>query len=665
MSDRYVPLTPARLAFDDQGVPFSAGYGDVYHSRSGALAQARHVFLGGNGLPARWQGRRRFTVCETGFGTGNDFLALWQAWKTDPGRCAQLHVLSFEGHPFDAGDMARLAARADPDVQPLAHALAQAWPVLVPGIHRLSFEGGAVTLTLVFGPIQRTARQADACVDAFFLDGFAPDRNPDMWSPALFGQLARMAARGATAATWCSAVTVRKALGDAGFLVSRVPGFARKREMSVAVLRPGMGRMPDDAAPVPVAVVGAGIVGAAIAHALALRGHDCIVLDPALALGPAGLHQGHRAAAMSPILTIDDDTRSRLSRAGVLCAARRWAALAEPMARPVACATLTLAGDADARQAQQRAVQRLGFPEDWVQWLDAADAGQRVGMGLPHGGLYFPQGRLLRPDCLLPALMAQATRLPVRAARLRRDGQGGWLVLDEAGTTQAQARVVVLANAAAAPALLAASRLSGADGRLGASMRMGEGEAGDEGAMACTLSPSAAENMADAFPRMQAMQDLAGQISFLRADGGEATAPTPRAILAGNGYWLPADRGRSVAGSTYAAMARHDAGDAGRLVSADGHAEILDKLSALSGQDRRQFSAMLCTDEGWGGWRAAMADHLPVIGPVPGMDGVWTACAMGSRGLSWAPLAGEILAADLGREPAPIERELMRRIAPR
>lgn len=660
MSDRYVPLTPARLAFDDQGVPFSAGYGDVYHSRSGALAQARHVFLGGNGLPARWQGRGRFTVCETGFGTGNNFLALWHAWKTDPGRCAQLHVLSFEGHPFDAGDMARLAARADPDVQPLAQALAQAWPVLAPGIHRLSFEGGAVTLTLVFGPIQRTARQADACVDAFFLDGFAPDRNPDMWSQALFGQLARMAARGATAATWCSAVAVRKALGDAGFLVSRVPGFARKREMSVAVLRPGMGRMPDDAAPVPVAIVGAGIVGAAIAHALALRGHDCIVLDPALAVGPAGLHQGHRAAAMSPILTIDDDTRSRLSRAGVLCASRRWAALAEPLARPVACGTLTLAGDADARQAQQRAVQRLGLPEDWVQWLDAAGAGQRAGMDLPHGGLYFPQGRLLRPDCLLPALMAQATRLPVRAARLRRDGQGGWLVLDDAGTAQAQARVVVLANAAAAPALLAASRQPDAGGAGGGGLEGGVDVPGvSQGDVASALAT------ASAFPRMRAMQDLAGQISFLRADDGGATAQAPRAILAGNGYWLPADRGRSVAGSTYAAMARHDAGDAGQLVSADGHDEILDKLSALSGQDRPQLSAMLCADEGWGGWRAAMADHLPVIGPVPGMDGVWTACAMGSRGLSWAPLAGEILAADLGREPAPIERELMRRIAPR
>lgn len=649
MSDRYVPLTPARLAFSEQGLPFSADYDDFYHSRSGALGQARYVFLGGNGLPARWQGRRRFTVCETGFGTGNNFLALWHAWKTDPHRCAQLHVLSFEGHPFDAGDMARLAARTDPDVQPLAQALAQAWPVLVPGIHRLSFEGGAVTLTLVFGPIQRTARQADACVDAFFLDGFAPDRNPDMWSPALFGQLARMAAQGATAATWCSAAVVRKALGNAGFLVSRKPGFASKWEMSVAVLRPGMGRVQDDAAPVSVAVVGAGITGAAMAHALALRGHDCTVLDPALALGPAGLHQGHRAAAMSPILTIDDDSRSRLSRAGVLCAARRWADLAEPLARPLACGTLTLAGDADERQAQQRAVQRLGFPADWVQWLDAAAAGQRAGMDLPNGGLYFPQGRLLRPDCLLPALMAQATRLPVRAARLCQDGQGGWLVLDDAGMTRAQARVVVLANAAAVPALLAASRL------------VDNTDATDNGG----LPPSGASGMAKtALPRMQTMQDLAGQISFLRAQGASADA-MPRAILAGNGYWLPADRGRSVVGSTYAALARDAAGDAQALVSAAGHADILDKLSVLSGQDQSRLSALLCADEGWGGWRAAMADHLPVIGPVPGMEGVWTACAMGSRGLSWAPLAGEILAANLGCEPAPIERELMRRIAPR
>src|SRR5690606_36574291 len=145
---------------------------------------------------------------------------------------------------FRASDMAALALRVeDPSVRALAVQLAQAWPLPVPGIHRLDFEEGAVSLTLAFGPVQRMAAQVQACADAFFLDGFAPGRNPDMWSRELFGQLVRISAVGATAATWCSAVAVRKALSDAGFLVGKVQGFGSKREMTVASLRPNLGHI--------------------------------------------------------------------------------------------------------------------------------------------------------------------------------------------------------------------------------------------------------------------------------------------------------------------------------------------------------------------------------------------------------------------------------------
>src|SRR5690606_21999595 len=145
---------------------------------------------------------------------------------------------------FRPADMAALAQRIeDPSVRERAMALAPAWPLPVPGVHRLDFEEGNLTLTLAFGQVRRMASQVQVRADAFFLDGFAPDRNPDMWSRELFGQLVRMSARGATAATWCSAVAVRKALSDAGFLVEKVQGFGRKREMTVASLRPNLGHI--------------------------------------------------------------------------------------------------------------------------------------------------------------------------------------------------------------------------------------------------------------------------------------------------------------------------------------------------------------------------------------------------------------------------------------
>src|SRR5699024_4530884 len=130
--------------------------------------------------------------------------------------------------------------------------------------HRLYFEEGNLTLTLVFGDIEQKAKLVDAQVDAFFLDGFAPRLNPQMWSRRLFGQLVRLSAQGATMASWCSAGQVRRDLQDAGFLVEKTAGFAHKREMMRGVLREKLGRQPR-VVPKHVVVVGAGIAGAATA----------------------------------------------------------------------------------------------------------------------------------------------------------------------------------------------------------------------------------------------------------------------------------------------------------------------------------------------------------------------------------------------------------------
>ncbi|HWH81019.1 MAG TPA: oxidoreductase, partial [Burkholderiaceae bacterium] len=134
------PIEPAELAFDADGTPRSPRYGDIYHPRAGAFTQARHVFLGGNELPARWQGRERFVVLETGFGLGNNFLATWQAWRDDPQRCERLTFISIERHPLTRDDMAT-AHRVSP-VPELAEALQRAWPPLTHNLHRLSFDAG-------------------------------------------------------------------------------------------------------------------------------------------------------------------------------------------------------------------------------------------------------------------------------------------------------------------------------------------------------------------------------------------------------------------------------------------------------------------------------------------------------------------------------------------
>lgn len=616
MKPRREPLRPARLARDAGGVPASEAYGDVYHSRAGALEQARHVFIGGNGLPARWAGRDTFTVCETGFGLGNNFLELWRTWRESPSRPARLHVLAFEAHPFAREDLAEALAWHGGEWRALADELLQAWPLLLPGLHRLEFEGGRVTLTLAFGKVEYMARQVEACVDAFFLDGFSPRNNPAMWSRELFGQLVRLANAGATAATWCSAGQVRRDLSSAGFLVERAPGFGGKRQMSRAVLRPGLGKPLPLARSENVLVVGGGLAGAAAAHSLALRGHFVTVLDPAFSRGPGGSHEGHRCAAMTPALSRDDNAMSRLSRAGILQAGLRWRDLpgvSEP------CGSLFRV-EAEEVQLWQEALDAWRFPSEWASWCAAGDTAARVGLPLSHGGIWLGRGALLRPARLVAGLLAheRIAVVPAHVAALYRLSDG-WQAMSLEGGLLARGSRVVLATAAATPALLARA------------------------------APGAS------CPKLARLQRMGGQVGHFRA----GVLPPTRAIVAGAGYWLPADEGVHVGGSTY----EFDRTESKPTVA--GFNEVAAKVAGLLELDPALLVSARAEPDGWAGWRAAVSDHLPVVGPVDADQTLWLACAYGSRGLSWMTLAGEIIAARLSAEPLALERELLKAVRPR
>lgn len=223
---------PAPLQFAADGTPFSPLYDDVYHSASGGIAQARHVFLAGNDLPRRWQGRSTFVIAETGFGLGLNFLCTWQAWRSDPRRCEVLQFISAEKHPLVGDDLYR-AHSAWPGLEREAAELRAHWPGLGGGEHRIALDEGRVVLRLLFGDAVECLSLLDAAVDAFYLDGFSPAKNPELWSLAVFRQLARLSAPAATLATWSVAGHVRRGLQDAGFAVERRSGFAGKRQMLV------------------------------------------------------------------------------------------------------------------------------------------------------------------------------------------------------------------------------------------------------------------------------------------------------------------------------------------------------------------------------------------------------------------------------------------------
>lgn len=426
-------LAPAVLEFSADGTPYSPAYGDVYHSAEGGLAQARHVFLQGNGLPARWRGRRAFTILETGFGFGLSFVATWQAWRDDPARCGRLHFVSVEKHPFSAPDL-RLLWEKFPGLEKEDRELQACWPMLVPGMHRIEFEGGKVVLTLFFGDVADGLPQLSLAADAFFLDGFAPAKNPEMWSPALLRHLGRLAAPGATLATWSVAASVRDALAGSGFAVEKAKGFGTKKEM----LRGNL--VPRKKIEFPIIhsrsalVIGAGIAGAAASERLAARGWEVTLIERHA--GPAAEASGNHAGVFHPVVSPDDSLFARFTRASFLYLLNHWRGLAGlDWAR---CGVLQLARDDAERQSQRRALETLGYPERYALFDDA------------KGGIWFPEAGWVRPRSLVQALLARSgieTRYGIEVFDLE-FADGIWTCFDKNKTPIAKAPTIILANAA-------------------------------------------------------------------------------------------------------------------------------------------------------------------------------------------------------------------------
>lgn len=220
------PHQPPALDWRDETIPVSRRFDDPYFSLAGGLDETRHVFLTGNGLPGRF--RDGFRIAELGFGTGLNLLAVLLAHQ-GPGHVS---YTSFEAFPMPAGDIARALA-AFPEVATVAQPFLRQWET---GETTLRFPN--LTATIRLGDARETLPSWDGEADAWFLDGFSPAKNPELWAPDLMAEVARHTAPGGTFATYTAAGHVRRALADAGFTVSRQPGFGRKRHMTTGMLQP-------------------------------------------------------------------------------------------------------------------------------------------------------------------------------------------------------------------------------------------------------------------------------------------------------------------------------------------------------------------------------------------------------------------------------------------
>ena len=660
MSVQSSGIIPATLAFATDGTPWSDTYQDIYHPRAGGLAQAQHVFLGGNDLPGRWQGRPSFVILETGFGAGLNFLATWNAWRQDPARCPRLHFLSVEKHPFRRDDLRTLHA-AYPEVADLARQLQDAWPELTAGFHRLEFADhdiGEVVLTLAFGDAMACLPQFIGEPDAIFLDGFSPARNPDLWSPRLLNEIALLGHAGTTLATWSVAAATRDALTRAGFILERRAGFSTKNEMLV-------GHLPDDTAaaePSPPAggasaiflqvvargaqqstglpamapaavtpvntgpitpdavVVGAGLAGALIAEALTRRGLrvELFERNDAAAMETSG----NRTAVMLPMLSLDDNRASRLNRACYLHALRsvaQWRAEGLRIDGEV-CGVLQIGRDAEHAAKQQEILDRCGFPPSYVSFLAAEAASEKIGLPVAGPGWWFAGGAWWNPPSLCRAALQRAgDHLGVHyntAIEHIEYSDGYWHVFASDGQPLARTRQLILASAHDLVRLPQTAHLP--------------------------------------------LFRFRGQVTHL-----PAPQPSPlKAVVCKEGYLSPAWQGQHCVGASF-----HRNGEPG-LRDSD-HLANLERLqSMLPGYLANIDPAGLT---GRVGFRPVSPDKMPIVGTMYRPDatprgrdlsaverwpGLSVATGYGARGLVWSSLMADLLASQIIGEPLPLESDL-------
>ncbi len=630
----------AELDWDENGLPQSRHYGDVYFSRASGLAETEHVFLAQNDLPRRFaamQPDECLVIGETGFGTGLNFLCAWQLFERSASARARLHFVSVEKHPLTFADMQRALALW-PELQAQAEQLLEQYVALNPGYQRLVFAGGRVVLTLLIGDVLECLPSLDARIDAWFLDGFAPAKNPQMWQPALFSEMARLSAPGATLGTFTSAGFVRRGLIEAGFDMQRVPGYGHKREIlrgrlqssTVQVAdKPWFARPGRTVRERRAVVIGAGLAGCATAAALAARGWRVSVLERHVDAAQEG--SGNPQGVLYLKLSAHGTALSKLVVGGFSYTRRLLGHLQQGQDWQ-ACGVLQLIYDDKERQRQAELAE--AFPPSLVHPLERDAAEALAGVALTEGGLFYPDAGWAHPPALCRWLLQRPGIELLRhreALDLRRHGEA-WQVLGGEGVL-AEAPVVVLAGAADAARFEQSAWLP--------------------------------------------LKRIRGQISALPAT---ARSGQLRTVLCAKGYVAPPRDGTHTLGASFNFQQTDDAPS---VAEHQANLEMLEQISTDLYQRLQADPQRTEALQGRVAFRCTSPDYLPLIGPLadpqrfaetyaalarnarqsveavcPWLDGLYVNTAHGSRGMISAPLSGELLAAWLDDEPLPLPREV-------
>lgn len=636
MSD--TPLPPhAQIDWDDQGRPYSRHYDDVYFAKNEGIDETLHVFIEQNHLRQRFAElapHACLVIGETGFGTGMNFFCAWQLFAEVAHAEARLHFVSVEKYPLTHADLRR-AAQLWPELAAFSGPLLEQYVAIHPGFQQFSLDGGRITLTLMIGDALAQLPQLDAPIDAWFLDGFAPAKNPDMWTPELFAQLARLSRPGTTLGTFTTTGWVRRSLIEAGFSMKKVPGIGKKWEVMHGVYRAAetAPAVPWYARPAPLPgprealVIGAGLAGSATARSLASRGWQVDVLERHD--GPAREASGNPQGVLYLKLSAHGTALSQMILAG-FGYTRRWLEHLQRGRDWDACGVLQLAFDD--QEGKRQAKLASAFDHSLLRSLDREQAETVAGVALASGGLFYPEGGWVHPPALCKAqldhprirLLSHANVLELRKA------DGLWQAWDGEHLL-ASAPLVVLAGAAEVRQF-----------------------------PACAGLP---------------LKRIRGQITRLPATEASRTL---RTVVCAEGYVAPPRDDEHTLGASFDF---HNQDLAPTVAEHQGNLALLDEISLDLAARLGSAGLDPAGLQGRAAFRCTSPDYLPIVGPLadaeafaeryallgkdarqvpdvacPWLEGLYVNSGHGSRGLITAPLSGELIAAWVSGEPLPVPR---------
>lgn len=583
------------------------------------------------------------TIAETGFGTGLNFLLTASKWLKHSSEQSTLQYISVERFPLSHSDLQK-ALEQWPEFDELSHAILEQYPLPQAGFHSIKIQQNRVELLLMFGDAAESYSRLNAKIDAWYLDGFAPSKNPDMWSPELFREIARLSKSGTTFSTFTSAGIVKRGLRDVGFDVRKQKGFGRKREMLVGTFVENQAsktidkpwfELPASQKPKEVTIIGGGLSGCSTARALAERGVKVRLIEQESQLATGG--SGNPQGALYAKLPVKQTTQGELHLSGFLYSVNMLKRIDPEESFWSQCGVMQLATSDKELARQNNLIAQETYPQELVSLKSAEKLTEIANTAVNFDGLFFPSAGWVSPRALC-AHFVDHSNISVVQQQVEElsFAEGHWQLATQGGEILSSSHVVI-----------------------------------------CNAEMANQFNQTDHLP----LKTIRGQVSI--------TEPKPtnsqlNSVVCGDGYISPAQNQQYCFGATYDLQGKE------RNVTQEDHESNLEKLGKVLPEIHADLASESNNLQGRTAFRCSTPDYMPIVGPAPVQDqfietfaqlrkdrkwrfenaeaehhpNLYVNTGHGSKGLITCPISAELLASMICDEPLPLPKNVIDAINP-